>query len=147
MGLLIPRGLLDAIVEHARAEHPYEACGIVAGPAGTGRPARHVPMANTAGDRRRRFRFDPDEQLAVWRDMDARGEDPVVVYHSHPTTAAVPSPSDIGGAWDPSVHYLIVSTRDPVPEVRAYRIKGLVAAEEPVNSDPVPTCYVSEFGL
>ena len=48
-----PRGVLrldrttaDAIVAHARRDHPDEACGVVAGPAGSDRPVRHVPMLN-----------------------------------------------------------------------------------------------------
>ncbi|WP_235037378.1 Mov34/MPN/PAD-1 family protein [Actinomadura sp. K4S16] len=133
MGLVISGGLLDAIVEHARSEHPFEACGIVAGPAGSGRPVRHVPMANASGDRRRRFRFDPEEQLAVWREMDARGEDPVVVYHSHPRGGAYPSREDVRAAWDPGVHYLIVSLRGGSPEVRSFRVGGGCADEEPVT--------------
>src|SRR5258706_411148 len=36
--LTIDAGILDAIVAHARRDHPDEACGIVAGPAGMGTP-------------------------------------------------------------------------------------------------------------
>ena len=38
----------DAIVAHARRDHPDEACGVVAGPAGSDRPERLVQMLNAA---------------------------------------------------------------------------------------------------
>ncbi|MFD6812057.1 Mov34/MPN/PAD-1 family protein, partial [Streptomyces anthocyanicus] len=46
--LTLTRDLYDRIVEHARADHPDEACGVVAGPVGSGRPERFIPMLNAA---------------------------------------------------------------------------------------------------
>ena len=64
--LTIDREIVDAIVAHARRDHPEEACGVVAGPAGSDRPARHIPMDNA--ERSMTFyRFDPMEQLRIWR--------------------------------------------------------------------------------
>ena len=47
--LRIDQTTYDAIVAHARRDHPDEACGIVAGPEGSDRPERFVPMVNAAG--------------------------------------------------------------------------------------------------
>jgi len=44
--LTIARALLDKVIAHARADHPDEACGVLAGPAGTGRPDRFIAMTN-----------------------------------------------------------------------------------------------------
>lgn len=129
--LRLRRDLLDAMVAHCRAEHPIEACGVLAGRDGV--PERHIPMRN-AEESRTRYAMDPDEQLAVWRDMDERGEQPVVIYHSHTATEAVPSAPDVRFAAEPDTHYLIVSTRHPkIPEVRAYRIADGEAVEEAVT--------------
>ena len=66
------------------------------------------------------YRFDSGEQLRVWREMDARDEEPVVIYHSHTATEAYPSRTDISYASEPNAHYVLVSTRDPdVAEVPA----------------------------
>src|SRR4051794_20519568 len=46
--LTIDEATYAAIVAHARADHPDEACGIVAGPEGSDRPERFVPMVNAA---------------------------------------------------------------------------------------------------
>ncbi len=131
--LAIGRGIVDAIIAHARRDHPDEACGIVAGPAGSDVPVRHVPMDNA--ERSPTFyRFDSMEQLRVWREMDERDEEPVVVYHSHTATQAVPSRTDIAYASEPGAHYLLVSTRDAeATEIRSFRIVDGVVTEEPVR--------------
>ena len=136
--LTISQALRAEIIAHARADHPDEACGVIAGPAGSDRPARFIPMANA--ERSPTFyRFDSMEQLKVWREMDERDEEPVVIYHSHTATEAYPSRTDINLAQEPGAHYVLVSTRDgadspaydgPV-EFRSYRIiDGEVVEEE-----------------
>lgn len=131
--LTIRGDLVDAMVEHARADHPDEACGIIAGPEGSDRPERHIAMLNA--ERSPTFyRFDSGEQLKVWRAMDEADEVPVVIYHSHTATEAYPSRTDISYASEPDAHYVLVSTRDPeVHELRSYRIADGVVTEEPVN--------------
>jgi proteasome lid subunit RPN8/RPN11 len=132
-GLSIRRTLLNAVIAHARADHPDEACGVIAGPAGTDRPERVIPMTNA--ERSPTFyRFDSMEQLRVWREMDARDEEPVVIYHSHTATRAYPSRTDVSLAGEPGAHYLLVSTREPdETEVRSFRIVDGTVAEEPVQ--------------
>ncbi|KOV82337.1 peptidase [Nocardia sp. NRRL S-836] len=121
------------MVAHARRDHPDEACGVIAGPAGSDRPERFIEMENA--ERSPTFyRFDAGEQLKVWREMDANDEVPVVVYHSHTATEAYPSRTDISFAGEPEAHYVLVSTRDPIEhELRSYRIVDGVVTEEPVK--------------
>jgi proteasome lid subunit RPN8/RPN11 len=131
--LVLPRDLADAIVAHARREHPDEACGVVAGPAGSDRPVRVIQMTN-AERSPTFFRFDSMEQLRVWREMDERGEEPVVIYHSHTATEAYPSRTDVSYAAEPDAHYLLVSTRDPaMAELRSFRIMEGQVTEEPLQ--------------
>lgn len=131
--LVIRRDLVDAIVAHARRDHPDEACGVIAGPEGSGRPERFIEMANS--ERSPTFyRFDSMEQLRVWRAMDTAGEEPVVIYHSHTATEAYPSRTDVSIAQEPGAHYVLVSTRDPDEhEFRSFRIVDGVVTEEPVE--------------
>jgi [CysO sulfur-carrier protein]-S-L-cysteine hydrolase len=130
--LRISRRLVDRVVAHARADHPDEACGVIAGPAGSDSPERFVAMANA--DRSPTFyRFDSMEQLAVWREMDRRDEEPVVIYHSHTATEAYPSRTDISYASEPAAHYLLVSTALPdETDIRSFRIVDGVVTEEEV---------------
>jgi [CysO sulfur-carrier protein]-S-L-cysteine hydrolase len=131
--LTIKRAIVDQIVSHAQADHPDEACGIVAGAIGSNRPSRFVAMANA--ERSPTFyRFDSMEQFRVWREMDDRDEEPVVVYHSHTATEAYPSRTDVSYASEPNAHYVLVSTRDPDKvEFRSYRIVDGEVTEEEVT--------------
>jgi [CysO sulfur-carrier protein]-S-L-cysteine hydrolase len=129
----IGKDIYDAIVAHARRDHPDEACGVVAGPAGTDRATRFIAMDNA--ERSPTFyRFDSMEQFQVWKEMDARDEEPVVIYHSHTATEAYPSRTDISLASEPAAHYVLVSTREPDSvEFRSFRIVDGVVTEEPVT--------------
>src|SRR6201995_3553131 len=130
--LTLPSALRDKIVSHARADHPDEACGVIAGPAGTDRPSRLIPMDNVARSPTF-YEFDSMEQLRVWREMDDRDEEPVVIYHSHTATEAHPSRTDINLASEPGAHYVLVSTREPdETEFRSFRIVDGEVSEEPV---------------
>jgi proteasome lid subunit RPN8/RPN11 len=131
--LRISEELRAKIVAHARADHPDEACGVIAGPAGSDRPERFIPMMNA--ERSPTFyRFDSMEQFRVWREMDERDEEPVVIYHSHTATQAYPSRTDISYASEPGAHYVVVSTRDPdTEEFRSFRIVDGVVTEEEVQ--------------
>ena len=131
--LSIDRALHDAIVAHARRDHPDEACGVVAGPEGSDRPTRFVPMLNAARSPTF-YEFDSADLLALYKDLDARDEEPVVVYHSHTATEAYPSRTDISYASEPNAHYVLVSTRtDDDVEFRSFRIVDGVVTEEPVE--------------
>jgi proteasome lid subunit RPN8/RPN11 len=146
--LTIDRATYDAIVAHARRDHPDEACGVVAGPEGSDRPERLVEMVNAAGSPTF-YEFDSTDLLQLYKEMDQNDEEPVVVYHSHTATEAYPSRTDIGLAMEPNAHYVLVSTRDclnsgggnndgPV-EFRSYRIvDGEVTEEEVTVVDELP---------
>jgi len=129
--LVISQDTYDAIVVHARRDHPDEACGVVAGPAGSDRPERFIAMVNAARSPTF-YEFDTHDLLGLYREMDDRDEEPVIIYHSHTATEAYPSRTDISYASEPSAHYVLVSTREPdTVEFRSYRIvEGAVTEEE-----------------
>jgi [CysO sulfur-carrier protein]-S-L-cysteine hydrolase len=133
--LTIERALVDKIIAHARADHPDEACGIVAGPAGSDRPTRVVPMTNA--ERSPTYHsFESGEWLQVSRELDDRDEEMLVHYHSHTATEAYPSRTDIdylrSSLADPKIHRVLVSTRDETEtEFRSFRfVDGEVVEEE-----------------
>ena len=131
--LRIDRSTRDAIVAHARRDHPDEACGVVAGPAGSDRPVRFVPMLNAARSPTF-YEFDSYDLLQLYKELDANDEEPVVIYHSHTATEAYPSRTDISYASEPNAHYVLVSTRAPdETEFRSFRIVDGQVTEEPVE--------------
>jgi len=130
--LTLDRATYDAIVAHARADHPDEACGLVAMKDGV--PTRVIPMTNV--ERSPTFYvMDSTELFAAFRSMRDNGEDDeeFVIYHSHTATEAYPSRTDVSIAAYPDAHYVLVSTRsaDEV-ELRSFRIVDGVVTEEEV---------------
>ena len=100
-------------------------------------------MVNAAGSPTF-YEFDSTELLALYKELWARDEEPVVVYHSHTATEAYPSRTDVGLAGEPNAHYVLVSTREngnnqgPV-EFRSFRIvDGEVTEEEVAVVDELP---------
>lgn len=131
--LTIRRDLVDAMVDHARRDHPDEACGIIAGPVGSDTPTRFIPMVNAARSTTF-YEFDSLDLLRLYRELDANDEEPVVIYHSHTATQAYPSRTDISYASEPNAHYVLLSTRaEDATEVRSFRIVDAEVTEEAVR--------------
>ncbi len=125
------------MIAHAREDFPDEACGVVVGPEGSDTPTRLVRMINA--DRSPTFfRFDPQEQFALYKQLQDDDQEIVVVYHSHTATEAYPSRTDISLATEPQAHYLLVSVAesgsgDGAVDVRSFRITDGVVTEEEIQ--------------
>ena len=126
----LPRSIRDAIVAHARAEAPNEACGIVIGdgPAGDGgRALRWVPLRNPLASPYR-YAIDPEDLLRLTIETDDADEVFWAIVHSHTASPARPSPTDLREAHYPDALYVLVSLSpaeadaDGTPGVRAWRI-------------------------
>ena len=114
------------ILAHCYFGLPDEACGLIAGPV-EGREASgfvsEVYPAVNADASSRTYTVDGKDYLRASRDADDRGDEIIGVWHSHTHTDAYPSPTDIRQAVDPMWIYIIVSLRDEVPMLRAFRIR------------------------
>jgi proteasome lid subunit RPN8/RPN11 len=110
------------IVEHAYAELPDEACGLLGGR--ESQVEEVYPLPNTEQSPAR-YLADPQAQLDAMLDMEARDQEVVGIYHSHPGRGAYPSPTDVAMAAYPNAVYLIVSLKDGKhPVMRAFHIKA-----------------------
>lgn len=106
---------------------------MIAGPEGSDKPERYIPMLNAARSPTF-YEFDSGDLLKLYREMGANDEAPVVIYHSHTATEAYPSRTDVSYASEPDAHYVLVSTRDPEQhEFRSFRISDGTVTEEPVE--------------
>lgn len=131
----INQQVIDAVIDHAKRELPFEACGYLA--AKNGAIIKHYELTNLDKSNEH-FSMDPKEQFAAIKDMRTRDLKLAAVYHSHPETPARPSLEDIRLAFDPLISYVIVSLSQPDVVVKSFNIcKGDVTHEEiePVNSD------------
>ncbi|MFP9190476.1 desampylase [Natronosalvus vescus] len=109
--LELPESIEEAIVEDARSAVPEECCGVFGGGFDTNRSRvdSRYPTRNVAAEPRREYRIDPEEQLAVFEELEDRGEEIVGFYHSHPRGPHEPSETDVAGAAWPDRSYVIVS--------------------------------------
>jgi proteasome lid subunit RPN8/RPN11 len=127
----LPADIARAIREHARAEYPNEACGLVVGDraaADGGRALRWEAARNKAASPYR-YEIHPDDLLRLTIDTDEADEVFWAIVHSHVQSPARPSPTDIGLAFYPDALYVLVSLApseaDPStgePGIRAWRI-------------------------
>ena len=126
----IARQLVDEIVAHAREEAPNECCGMVAGSDGR---ATRVYRARNAEASPLRYTIHPQDQFRITMEIEEHGEELAAIYHSHTSSPANPSQTDINLAenW-PDPLYVICSLAEPeAPSVRGFSIRdGRVAEVE-----------------
>ena len=128
--LILPRQFLDAMLQHARTELPNECCGVLAGVMDA--DVLHVkawyPLANEAASPTE-YHAAKDMFQAV-KKMRADGHDIVAIYHSHPTTAPIPSRKDLERNFygDDVVHF-IIGLQEPEPLVRGWWLMETEFAE------------------
>ena len=125
----LPRALADEIVAAARAALPDESVGLLVG---DGAPERYVALVNAAASVYR-YAIDPADQLRVWTALDETGESVWAIVHSHVSSVAEPSKTDIELAYYPESLYLICSLADPAqPVIRAWSIVSGTVSEVPL---------------
>ena len=115
----IPACVRDAMFAQSLAELPNECCGLLLGKQDIERivPMRSIPPAPDA------YYMDPEQQIDVFTDMQATGEQLLGIYHSHPKGSVKPSGMDLQLAFHPDVLYVIISLADAdSPEIGAYRL-------------------------
>ena len=134
----LPAAMLAAIVEHARRARPNESCGVIAGDrawADGGRPLRWIPLANAHASPFR-YAIEPDALLALTIELDDAGEALWAIVHSHPSSTAEPSPTDIREAFYPEALQLVVSLAGAEPVIRAWRVADGAATEVAFGATP-----------
>ena len=121
---MIPAKVRSALVEHAEAELPNEACGLIA--LRDGVAERFLPGRNRAASP---YRFELEIDPEVWFLEDDGYE--LAVFHSHPSSPPRPSRTDVEaiGLWE-GRPYVILS-------LRTGELAGWTIADERVESLPL----------
>ena len=139
--MFVSHDALESIAAHARHESPRECCGILVG--SQNEILEAVPAANVADEPLRRYEVSPADhfrQIKRCRDSATAGQPAlriVGVYHSHPHSAAVPSPTDLEQAFDEYVYVIVGPIDGSAPlEVRGYRLKDGRFADVQLTATP-----------
>jgi len=114
--VVVPARIKRELEEHAAAEAPNEACGLIAFRDGVAE--RYLPGINEAASPYR-FWLKPKDPEDVY--LEDEGYD-LALFHSHPTDRAQPSRTDLEYAdWWPDRPYVILSR--PTRELAAFRFR------------------------
>src|SRR5438105_515683 len=97
--LIIPNADLDQIIDHARSEYPYEACGLIGGQNGQAEAITPVPNASLSPQSS--FEMERQAMVDTIIAFQRAGLEVIGIYHSHPASAAIPSDSDVAQATWP----------------------------------------------
>ena len=122
----MPDAIRQALEEHASAERPNEACGLVVFRDGVAE--RYVAGHNAAASP---YRFELDVDPEVWFLEDDGFE--LAVFHSHPTDSARPSRTDLAniGLWQGRPYFILSRATG---ELAAWRVRG--GSAEPLSIEP-----------
>ncbi len=124
----ISQKLLDDILSHCKETYPEEACGLLAGKTYSVERVYRIRNINNSNVT---HEMDPKEQLRSEKDMREKGLKLIVIYHSHPSSSAYPSQTDVAGVyWPgdpdmqlyPGVCHMIVGPVDGNIEVKVFKI-------------------------
>ena len=130
--MLISRSVLADLLAHAVQDAPRECCGLLVGTAGS--IVRSVRARNLENGTTR-YTIDPKDHFNAIRAARVDGLDVVGAYHSHPVSAASPSPTDLAEANSGADFvYVIVSVVNA--DVRAFRIAAGHFEQVPLIPDP-----------
>lgn len=136
IGLTILRPVAEAMLVHARAGLPNEACGILSGSLADGVASAFHPARNAEASPLR-YSVHPEDLVRIVFEIEDAGRDLVAIFHSHTRSPAVPSATDRRAAMYPDAFYVLASlaNRDAAPEsaLRAWRIHGGKAFEVPLT--------------
>lgn len=113
--MVVPEEIRRQLLEHALAESPNEACGLVAFRDGVAE--RYLPGENELASPYR-FRLKPNDPLDFF--LEDEGYD-LAVFHSHPATEPRPSRTDLEnvGLWEGRPYLILCAGTG---ELRAWRI-------------------------
>lgn len=115
---------LRELVDHLRGWLPFEGCGLLAT---DGRRVTRIYPGTNVAKSATFYEMDPKEVLAAMQDIDERGLRLGAIFHSHPSTPAYPSPTDLDLIFDPEVYMIIVSLANDEPDVHAFRYDGEIS--------------------
>ncbi|MGC8500666.1 MAG: M67 family metallopeptidase [Leptospirillia bacterium] len=133
--ILLPPVVLREILDHCRSLRPEEACGLVASDA-SGRPVAVIPVTNSLHSPVR-YQMEMREQFAAMKRIRQEGWSLFAIFHSHPLSDPIPSPTDIRQAFYPEAYMIIVGLEREPAVVRGYVVRDGQFFERPLRTEPV----------
>lgn len=119
--LRIPSRLYREMIDHLRAELPFEGCGLIA--FHNGQAVKVFRGTNTEASGTR-YNMDLTEVVDFLAEIDGNEWRLGALFHSHPKSQPTPSETDLNNATYPEQLMVIVSFAAEPPDARAFRVDG-----------------------
>ena len=124
----ITQTIIEEILVHAREGYPNEVCGLIAGKNGF---VSRIFRTTNIDESSISYMMEPAEQFRAFKEMRVEGLELLAIYHSHPTSPAYPSQTDVRLAYYPEAAYLIASLQNVgAPVIKGFRILDGKITEE-----------------
>lgn len=119
--IVIPQIIHNKMVESGKANLPYETCGLLSGT--NNRVLLLWHLENELKSAKRFFVRKKTVEKTIQKIKNLE-EQVLAIYHTHPTTAPVPSSYDMTNHPDEKVNMVIISFKTNLPVTKWYTIKG-----------------------
>jgi proteasome lid subunit RPN8/RPN11 len=119
--LLVTEGFLNEMLNHAIEELPFECCGVLGGRFET-RETEKIGVVSTVYKLENslkseiEFLSSAESMLNVVKELRQKGEEMLVVYHSHPVSFPKMSKKDLDMIDGTNLLHLIVGNVKTIPE-------------------------------
>ncbi|WP_370222595.1 Mov34/MPN/PAD-1 family protein [Cytobacillus sp.] len=117
--IVIKKKIYEEMISYCRSNLPYEACGLLSGAKGQ---CTTLWKIKNEYQNRNRFMMSAESIKAAVQEMEQLSEGLSGIFHSHPTSPAVPSTHDMNNNSYPELPYFIVSFYKGKTEVKGYKV-------------------------
>lgn len=123
--LFLTKHILDEMLHQAQSALPHECCGWLAGrkTQDSWHVTHHFPMRNIAEIPERQYLADSQDLFTAHKALRKENLDHLVIYHSHPTSPAIPSATDLAVNYWPDVFHLIITLQDGQNHLRVWSLQ------------------------
>ena len=117
--IIIPRTLANRLLTLAQLTPEIEICGLISK---NNEENFHVyPVENIASDKNCVFEMQPEQQINAFKSIREKQQDLFAIYHSHPSSEAIPSKKDLDdAAYKDALNIIISLSTKGVLDMRGY---------------------------
>lgn len=128
--MIIPRHVIDEIIDQARQDAPNESCGYLLG---SGDVVIENYWMENVDHSPEHFSFSPRDQFAALRYAREHGLNILANWHSHPVSPSRPSEEDLRLANDPHIRYAILSLLNDEPHLNSFKILNKKVVDKEIH--------------
>lgn len=120
--LFLSKSHYSKLIEIARQQAPFEACGIIAG---IGQTSQKIyPISNILKSTVE-YLMNPEEMVHVFWEIENQHWEPIAFFHSHPASLPLPSQTDLDRNYYPETPHLIIGREEGLWSIRGFLLSKI----------------------